>query len=190
MHIYTRHGDDGRTLLLSGQRVWKDDPRVQVCGGVDELCSWLGVLATHAPAGRPELAVQLRQVQGELFTVGAMAQLNGRTDQRTDIRPVGARESGRMERWSDAIEAELPPVDGFVAPGGCPAAAFAHVARGVCRRVERGMVSLARNADTEGAAVLGEGVAYLNRLADFLFVVARFCNRLANVEECIVTVGE
>lgn len=183
MHIYTRHGDDGRTLLLGGPRVWKDDPRVQVAGGVDELCSWLGVVAAHAPAERPELAAQMRQVQGELFAVGAMAQLGGRLERHASVQPVGAKACSRLEDWIDTLEADLPPLDGFVVPGGCPAAAFTQVARAVCRRTERDMVSLARHADADGAAVLTDAVAYLNRLADFLFVLARFCNRIANVEE-------
>ena len=186
MHIYTRHGDDGRTLLLAGPRVWKDDPRVRVGGSVDELCSWLGVVAAHAPPERPELAAQMRQVQGELFAVGAVAQVDGRLDRQPAIRPIGTKECGRLERWIDALEADLPPVEGFLVPGGCPAAAFTQVARAVCRRTERDLVSLARNADADGAAVLTDAVAYLNRLADFLFVLARFCNRIANVEECPV----
>jgi cob(I)alamin adenosyltransferase len=183
MHTYTRHGDDGHTTLLSGQRVWKDDPRVRVCGDVDELCSWLGVVAVDAPAERPELAVQVRQVQCELFAVGATAQLNGHLENHPQLRPVGARECSRIERWIDAIEADLPPLDGFVVPGGCRAAAVTHVARSVCRRIERDLVALARTADAEGATVLTDSVAYFNRLADFLFVLARFCNHVANIEE-------
>jgi cob(I)alamin adenosyltransferase len=186
MRVYTRHGDDGRTVLLGGQRVWKDDPRVGVCGDVDELCSWLGLVSADAPAGHPELAAQLRQVQGELFTIGALAQLDGRLDDHPEIRPVGAKEFGRVERWIDALETGLPPVEGFVVPGGCRSAALTHVARSICRRVERGLVTLARNADTEGAKVLGDSVAYLNRLADFLFVLGRFCNREAAVEDNVI----
>jgi cob(I)alamin adenosyltransferase len=183
MHIYTRHGDDGRTLLLGGQRVWKDDPRVQAGGAVDELASWLGLVAVELPVDRPELAMQLRQVQGELFSVGAVAQLQGRLEGQVALRSVGAKESARMERWIDAMEGELPSWDGFVMPGGCRAAASAHVARSVCRRVERELAALARQAEDDGGGVLLEAVMYVNRLADFLFVLARFCNRLANVEE-------
>ena len=187
MHIYSRHGDDGRTLLLSGQRVWKDDPRVRVCGDIDELCSWLGVAAADAPAERPELAVQVRQVQSEIFGVGMVAQLNGKLEDHPQIRLVGVKECARIERWIDDIEADLPPLDGFLIPGGCRAAAVTHVARSVCRRIERDLVALARNADAEGATVLTAAVAYLNRLADFLFVLARFCNRVANVDESVVS---
>lgn len=191
MHIYTRHGDDGRTLLLSGSRVWKDDPRVQTCGEVDELCSWLGVLAAHLPESRPELAVQVRQVQAELFVMGAAAQLAGKLDAHPEIHPVGVKECSRMEHWIDALEIALPALDGFIMPGGCPAAAFTQVARCVCRRTERELVALARNADADSAAVLTNAVAYLNRLADFLFMLGRFCNHLADTEEnVIVSVDE
>ena len=190
MHIYTRHGDDGRTMLLSGQRVWKDDPRIQVGGAVDELVSWLGVVAAEAPVDRPELAMQVRQVQSELFSVAAVAQLQGRLEGQVRVRPVGAKESARIERWIDAMVAELPAWEGFVLPGGCRAAAVTHVARSVCRRVERELATLARQTPADGAGVLLESVMYVNRLADFLFVLARFCNRLANVPECRVGHGD
>ena len=186
MHVYTRQGDDGKTRLLDGQRVWKDDPRVQVCGALDELCSWIGVASAHMPAARPELVMQLREVQNELFAVGAAAQLDGRMDKRPTIRMVSAKERDRIEGWIDAMEAELPAMQGFIAPGGCPAAAFTHVARSVCRRAESGMVALSRNADAEGAATLAEATAYLNRLSDVLFVLARFCNHVNGVEEPVI----
>jgi cob(I)alamin adenosyltransferase len=190
MHIYTGQGDDGRTLLLTGERVWKDDPRVRFGGDLDELSACLGVVAAHAPHSRPEFAVQLREVQGELFAVGAVAHLMGRLEPHPEVRPVGRRESSRLERWIDAIEAELTPLEGFIAPGGAAPAAFAHLARTVCRRAERGLVALIRDADEAGRPALTDALAYLNRLADFLFVFARFCNRLANVEEIRLTTAE
>jgi cob(I)alamin adenosyltransferase len=186
MQIYTRQGDDGKTMLLDRQRVWKDDPRVQVGGALDELCSWIGVASAHMPAARPELVTQLREVQNELFAVGAAAQLAGRMDKQPTMRMVGVKECERIEGWIDAMKPELPAMHGFIAPGGCAAAAFVHVARGVCRRAESGMVSLLRNADAEGAATLADAVAYLNRLSDFLFVLARFCNHLNGVEETVI----
>ena len=186
MHIYTRRGDDGQTMLLNGRRVWKDEADVQVCGDVDELCSWLGVVATHVPPERPELAAYVRQAQAEVFAVGTVAQLRGRLAAAPGLTPVGTKECQRLEQWIDALEADVPPLDGFIAPGGTPAAVFTHVARTVCRRVERNLVSLARHADAEGSAALTDAVAYLNRLADFLFVLARTCNRVANVDDTIV----
>lgn len=189
MHIYTRHGDDGRTLLLSGSRVWKDDLRVKACGEVDELCSWLGVIAAHLPESRPELAVQVRQVQAELFALGAAAQLAGRLETHPEIHPVGVKECSRMERWIDALEVALPTLDGFIIPGGCPAAAFTHVARSVCRRAEREFVALTRNADADSAVILTDAVAYLNRLADFLFMMGRFCNHILENEENTIVSG-
>lgn len=181
MHIYTRHGDDGHTVLLGGQRVWKDDIRTRVGGGIDEVNSWLGVIAAHAPQQRPELAAQMRQLAGELFTLGAIVQLEGDLARHPELRPAGIRECRRIELWIDAVEADLPPAEGFIIPGGCAAASFAHVARCVCRRTECDLVALARHVDGVAAAVLADAVAYLNRLADFLFVVARFCNQLNNV---------
>jgi len=189
MKIYTRQGDDGRTHILGGACVWKDDPRVRLGGSVDELFSWLGVVIAHAPVERPELAAQLRQLQGELFTVGAVAQLQGHVEQVPFSRSIGPKECARLEQWIDALDAELPTLERFILPGGCPTAAFVHVARTVCRRAECDLVALARSADAEGAPALGHTVAYLNRLSDFLFVLARFLNHIANVEECLTGKG-
>jgi len=186
MHIYSRQGDDGRTQLLSGQRVWKDDLRVRSGGEMDELCSCLGVVAAELPSSCPELSVQIRQVQGELFSVGAIAQLNGHIELHSQIRGVGSEACVRMEQWIDALEKELPQWKGFTLPGGCRAAAVTHVARSVCRRAEQNLVTLARTADAGGAPALLDAVMYLNRLADFLFVLALYCNHVANVGELAV----
>ncbi|MFZ4396223.1 MAG: cob(I)yrinic acid a,c-diamide adenosyltransferase [Kiritimatiellia bacterium] len=190
MHVYTRQGDDGRTVLINGERVGKDDPRVRAGGAADELCSWLGMLVAELQTVHPEQAMQLRHVQVELFAVGAVAQLQGHGKGRQRIRLVGARECSRIERWIDAIEAEVPPLDGFILPGGCRAAAATHVARSVCRRLECDLVALSRTADAKNAAVMMNAVAYVNRLADYLFVLARFCNHIAHVEEPVRAIRE
>jgi cob(I)alamin adenosyltransferase len=186
MHIYTRCGDDGKTTLLNGRRVWKDEAAVQVCGDVDELCSWLGVVAAHVPLERSDLAAYVRQAQAEVFTIGAVAQLRGRIEVAPDLKPVGPKECRRLEQWIDALEADVPPLNGFITPGGTPAAAFTHVARTVCRRVERNFVALFRQSDAEGGAALTDALVYLNRLSDFLFMLARICNRAANANDTII----
>ena len=183
MQIYTRRGDDGHTTLLDGQRAWKDDPRVRVAGAVDELCSLLGVLAAELPPRHTELTAQFRQVQSELFAVGALAQLQGHLEHHPAMQKIGADECTRLENWIDALETGLPPLKLFILPGGCHAAAVAHFARSACRRVEQEMVALARTADAGDAVPLMAAVAYLNRLSDFLFVLARFLNFEAQVED-------
>jgi cob(I)alamin adenosyltransferase len=167
--IYTKTGDRGDTSLGDGARVPKDHPRVAAYGSVDELNAVLGLLL--AQPGLPE-ADLLRDVQNDLFDVGAdlcVPQAAGEAaGQRLRVRPGQA---ARLERAIDRLNAGLPALTSFVLPGGRPAAAWCHLARTVCRRAERDVVTLAR-----GETVNPEVVVYLNRLSDLLFVLARACN--------------
>ena len=168
--IYTRTGDDGSTSLGDGSRVPKDHPRVVAYGTVDELNSVLGLLlAYHPNVGETEL---LRSIQNDLFDVGAdlcvppSAEETG--NQRLRVRPDQGQ---RLEAAIDRLNAGLKPLTSFVLPGGLPPAAWCHLARTVCRRAEREVVTLARTA-----SVNPEVVIYLNRLSDLLFVLARALN--------------
>lgn len=178
MRIYTRTGDGGETGLYGGQRVTKDHPRVCAYGDVDELNAFLGFcLAEGLP---PAMEPLLLRLQAELFTLGA--------DLATpDDAPAGAAAkaprvnegmAAALEPEIDRWEADLPPLRQFILPGGDAAAARLHVARAVCRRAERSVVTLIGLED-----VNPEIVVYLNRLSDLLFVLARAANRLASVEE-------
>jgi len=164
VRIYTRTGDDGTTGLFGGARVPKDDPRVEAYGAVDELNAVIGLLRTEPlPPGADG---ELEAVQRALLAIGArLADPGGRQE-------APGPDPGRLERWIDAMEEELPPLRAFVLPGGCRAAAVAHLARTVCRRAERRALAVARE-DGRAAAVL----PYLNRLSDALFVLARRTNR-------------
>lgn len=164
--IYTRSGDDGSTGLGDGSRVRKDHPRVAAYGTVDELNATLGLLLTVAPAER----ILLTLVQNDLFDVGAdlcVPPAEGETKLR-----VTADQATRLEQAIDRLNEGLSPLTSFVLPGGTPAAAWAHLARTVCRRAERDVITL---ADTE--AVNPQVVIYLNRLSDLLFVLARVYNK-------------
>lgn len=169
MKIYTRTGDDGSTGLYSGERVAKTHPRVEACGAVDELNSHLGVASASNPA--EPVGGDLRRIQNELFSLGAA--LGSRA-----AAPAGLPDSAWLEGRIDLMTADLAPLKNFILPGGSPAAAQIHVARSVCRRAERRLISL---GETE--PVPPEAVVYLNRLSDFLFTLARFENRLRGVEE-------
>ncbi|HQY48303.1 MAG TPA: cob(I)yrinic acid a,c-diamide adenosyltransferase [Usitatibacteraceae bacterium] len=161
--IYTRTGDDGTTGLGDGTRVGKDDPRVEAMGTVDELNSAVGrVLAHEVPASVRDC---LERVQHDLFDLGAELCLPG-------VTKVEETHIERLERELDAFNADLPPLKEFILPGGAMAAADAHVARTVCRRAERTLVSLGK---AEGGG--DGGRRYLNRLSDLLFVIARVLNR-------------
>jgi len=161
--IYTRTGDDGTTGLGDGTRVPKDDPRVEAYGTVDELNSALGLLL--AGALPDAVRTLLTRVQHELFDLGSELCLPGYSaihDAMVDA----------LEHELDGFNAALPPLEEFILPGGSPAAAQCHVVRTVCRRAERRVATLARNAAV--APAVGR---YLNRLSDLLFVIARVLAR-------------
>ncbi|RUL88535.1 cob(I)yrinic acid a,c-diamide adenosyltransferase [Tautonia sociabilis] len=175
--IYTKTGDDGTTGLLGPGRVSKHDRRIEAYGTVDELNAVLGV-ARSAPEIGPELDRRLGRIQEELFTVGAAL---------ADPDPEGPFHGAvapafidRLEREIDAVEAGLPPLEHFILPGGSPAASRLHLARTVCRRAERAVIAL---RETPGQSVPGPIVVYLNRLSDYLFVLARAANAEAGVAD-------
>jgi cob(I)alamin adenosyltransferase len=182
MRIYTRTGDRGETGLFGGQRVGKDHARVEAYGDVDELNSVLGLaVAALEREGGAALAAELRGVQSDLFTVGAnlatpAPEDGGRPSAHIPPLPAGRVEA--LERWIDRAEEELEPLKVFVLPGGSAAAAHLHLARTVCRRAERRVVALAREAH-----VGAEWITYLNRLSDLLFTLARLANHRAGVED-------
>jgi cob(I)alamin adenosyltransferase len=162
--IYTRTGDDGTTGLGSGERVPKDSLRVEAYGTVDEINSALG--AVIAAPGVPEsVASCLADIQHRLFDLGGELSVPGRS-------VIEEADVGRLEAILDGFNAGLPPLKDFVLPGGNAGAAACHVARGVCRRAERRVWSLARSE-----AVNPASLRYLNRLSDLLFVLARVIAR-------------
>ena len=173
MKIYTRTGDGGETSLLSGGRVAKDHPRIEVYGTLDELNSLLGLLLTEPVPGAA--AAELERVQSALFAMGAaLADAEGRF-----ARDPSEWAAGPIERWIDGMEGELEKLKSFVLPGGCRAAAIAHVARTVCRRAER----CATAAGREPGGIPDGVLVYLNRLSDGLFVLSRWLNARAGVTE-------
>jgi cob(I)alamin adenosyltransferase len=177
LKIYTRGGDDGETGLSDGSRVRKDDARVAAYGEVDELSATLGLV--RAQAGGGDLDRLLADVQRDLFAIGAQLADPGATVAgRKPKAAVTAEQVERLERAIDAREKELPPLRAFVLPGGSPLGALLHVARTVCRRAERGVVALAAAHAVEPVLV-----AYLNRLSDLLFVLARHENHVRGVAE-------
>ncbi len=176
MKIYTRTGDGGETALFDGTRVSKADPRVDAYGHVDELNALLGQARA---AGVPQdIDDELDGIQRDLFAVGAtLADPSFRIASRVTRARLTSADIERLEQWIDAAEAELPPLRRFVVPGGSAGASALHLARTVCRRAERHIVSLGTEA------VPPETVRYINRLSDLLFVLARLANRRANVPD-------
>ncbi len=176
--IYTRTGDDGTTALFGGERVEKGNPRIDAYGTVDEANSVVGLARAHldeAPGGE-RLDPVLGEVQEELFIVGA--DLATPLDAEPMVPRIQDEHVGRVEDRIDTFDADLEPLEKFVLPGGSPAGASLHSARTVCRRAER----LAVQAGTS-TSINEEAVVYLNRLSDLLFVLARWANKQAGVQE-------
>jgi len=165
MKIYTKSGDKGKTSLLGGTRLLKSDLRIEAIGSVDELNAHLGVLRDqNINAKRRGM---LHAIQDNLFVLGSILAAVGK--QQPDYLPEFDPEAVRkLEEAIDEMEEELEPMRYFILPGGHPDVSACHVARCVCRRSERALVRL-----SEQEAVLPELIVYLNRMSDFLFVLAR-----------------
>ncbi len=176
MKIYTRTGDAGSTGLFGGPRVSKDDDRIEAYGTVDELNAALG--AARSAKVSANIDCQLDQIQHELFSIGA--ELATPDPDQHGLRLIGSSHIARLEQWIDEHEAVLEPLKHFILPAGCPASTHLHLARGVCRRAERRVVTLVRHHE---ANISEELMIYLNRLSDLLFVLSRVANHEAGVSE-------
>jgi cob(I)alamin adenosyltransferase len=182
--IYTRGGDKGETSLVGGQRVPKDDPRIEAFGEVDELNAFLGLACVSCAEAEEsrlsgELAAILKRVQHELFNLGSIL-----ATKPEDVHPKQPRvteaEVEQLEREIDAANAELKPLRSFVLPGGTRLNAELHAARTICRRAERLLVGLARREEVPVVTI-----QYLNRLSDALFVWSRWVNHILNAPEVL-----
>lgn len=169
MKIYTKTGDKGDTGLFGGARVSKASLRVAAYGEVDELNAVLGIVSAHT--ADPSALQELRQIQSELFVLGAELARNPDKPVDLGMSLLAGDDVERLERLIDALDESLPALKTFILPGGSPSAAFLHLARTTCRRAERAVVQLAQSEP-----VREELVRYLNRLSDLLFTMARAAN--------------
>ena len=169
--IYTRTGDDGTTGLGDGSRVPKNSLRIEAMGCVDELNALLGLLLTE---NLPEsISQHLIEIQHDLFNLGGELSIPGYT-------LLDASRTNALEELLDQLNAALPPLREFILPGGTRAASVCHLARTVCRRAERILITTAREHEIQPS-----GIAYLNRLSDLLFVMARHLNQVAGVQDVL-----
>lgn len=181
MKIYTKTGDKGETSLYGGTRVSKAAARVESYGTLDELNAFIGL--AKAEISDEKVLNQLQKIQFDLFTVGSEAATptdklilaNGKN--RLDLM-ISEEEIMELERWMDNFDAELEPLQFFILPSGGKAAASVHVCRTVCRRAERAMVYL-----NETEEVRPELIKYLNRLSDYLFILARYISKISGEKE-------
>lgn len=174
--IYTRTGDAGTTGLADGSRVAKDAPRIEAIGDIDELNSVLGVLLAEPLPDA--VRARLTDVQNDLFDLGGELSVPGHAI-------LAESHIAQLEAALDEFNAALPALKDFILPGGSRAAALAHVARTVCRRAERRVVTLAQTETVPQLAV-----PYLNRLSDLLFVLSRVLNRHAGGSDVLWQVGK
>jgi cob(I)alamin adenosyltransferase len=183
MKIYTKTGDSGSTGLLGGHRVSKSDPRPEAYGTLDELNVEIGALLGLLEDG-DALIPELRRIQKRLLLIGSrLAALPGSPEVEM-LEALKSKDCEWMESAIDRMLAEMPPMEGFVLPGGHPTAVQAHRARTLCRRAERRTVALSeQDVEDNGCHYIQMEIMYLNRLSDYLFAVARYCNHVNAVKE-------
>ena len=178
-NLYTGTGDSGTTSLVGGQRISKCCARLEAYGTVDEFSSFLGIVLSSD--GCPiEVKRQLLDIQNSLFDVGCYLASAVEGDSKPSCTRLEISYLERVECWIDYLDAQTPKIRAFVLPGGTVLAAHCHVARTVCRRAERRILSLA--ADEYVDPLL---IRWFNRLSDYLFIVARYLNHVGGVEEIV-----
>lgn len=177
MKIYTKTGDTGQTSLYSGERVPKNDLRVDTYGTVDELNAYIGLIADQKIP--QELVLYLRQIQKELFILGSMLASGNISSQKAlKIPSLNQDAVTKLESYIDKLEEQLPKMTHFILPGGHTYVSYIHIARCICRRAERLLVGFNIQDSIDNIAI-----QYLNRLSDFLFVLARYIGKTKQVEE-------
>jgi cob(I)alamin adenosyltransferase len=174
--IYTRTGDDGTTALGTRRRVPKDDLRIEAYGTVDELSSFIGLALAYNLD--PRLAEALRSIQNQLLHLGSDLAFPDEEEKQFEVPRIEARHIEGIEKLIDEFAEELGPLENFILPGGSRGAAVLQVARAVCRRAERILVTLA-----EREKINPLNLPYLNRLSDLLFMMGRYENKARGVED-------
>ncbi|MBR5074085.1 MAG: cob(I)yrinic acid a,c-diamide adenosyltransferase [Bacteroidales bacterium] len=187
MKIYTKTGDQGTTSLVGGKRVFKNDPRVEAYGDADELISYLGLIIAESenPANTAETATKIRKdllrIQQVLMKVSAFFAMPEEGTGKA-LKPMEDEEITFLEQSIDEMTGQIPPLKAFVIPGAPIQAAHCHVARTICRRVERRSINL-HSTDQDLENNLSKCKQYLNRLSDYLFTLARFFNTVTSTPE-------
>ena len=174
MKIYTKKGDSGETSLFGGGRVSKSSARIEAYGTVDELNSLIGLAGSHSLS--PKGTVWTEKIQQFLFVLGS--DLATPPDAKARVNRIGNEEITALEQTIDEMEEELDPLKNFILPGGSQPGATLHLARTVCRRAERATVACGEQEE-----ISEQALQFLNRLSDFLFVLARYENKYAGIQE-------
>ncbi len=176
MKVYTKTGDKGMTSLIGGARVAKNDVRLETYGTIDELNSYIGLLRSYI--SEEDIRDVIVDIQNQLFNVGSyLATDTTISEMRSNIKLEEVKIE-LLEDEMDKLEQALPPLTGFVLPGGHPATGFCHIARTVCRRAERRIIGMSDQYEIDNWII-----RYLNRLSDFLFVLSRHLSNYYNIDE-------
>ena len=175
--IYTKTGDLGKTSLIGGTKVYKSDIRIEAYGTVDELNSWIGLTGDHL--SHEHTKAILKEIQDRLFTIGSALACDPDKEPLMKIPDLKETDVVLLETEIDKMNEELPPMKSFILPGGHVAVSTAHVTRCICRRAERLCVNMQQHELFVDPLV----IKYLNRLSDYLFVLARYAGHLLHIEE-------
>lgn len=179
LKIYTKTGDLGSTSLLSGTRVSKSDARLEAYGTVDELNSHIGLVADYQEDS--DAKIILKEIQDRLFTIGSELACDPEKMVKMPLPALFESDIELLEKEMDRMNAELPVMKNFILPGGTKAVSVTHIARCVCRRAERRSVSLQEHHGEVNPLI----IKYLNRLSDYLFMLARYTGFKNGAEEII-----
>jgi cob(I)alamin adenosyltransferase len=179
MKIYTGTGDRGKTSLFSGERESKASERIEAYGDIDELNSIIGALVATLPPEHLNLVDELESIQSDLFDISALLATTPDSPSMKQLKDFSREQFDVLEKAIDSRQKSLAELIGFILPGGHLTAAWSHIARTVCRRTERHMVSfLEKHFQGEIPDHYRNAQIYLNRLSDYFFVIARYCNYL------------
>lgn len=185
MKVYTGTGDKGETSLFSGERVSKYHERIEAYGDIDELSSVLGTIYSFLQNGVKDTIDEIQSIQAELLNIGAWMATMPESSAIRHLKEITEASIEKLETSIDRMDESLPALKSFILPGGHPAAAQAHVARTVCRRSERHFLKFMENENSENiiSDQFNKIAVYLNRLSDYLFVLARYCNQMNNIPD-------
>jgi cob(I)alamin adenosyltransferase len=175
--IYTKTGDKGKTSLIGGTKVLKSDLRIEAYGTIDELNSWIGYIIDYINDFSANQ--MLNEVQDRLFTIGSSLACDPKKEAKLSIPDLRETDVKRLEMEMDAIAETLPEMKHFILPGGHSSVSVTHIARCVCRRAERCCVRLLSQEGYVEPLIL----KYLNRLSDYLFILARYLSKMHNSQE-------
>ena len=179
MKIYTKTGDAGKTSLIGGTKVLKSDTRIEAYGTIDELNSYIGLVSDYCDDD--SIKNILKEIQDRLFTIGSELACDPNKLTKLSIPDLSESDVELLEKEIDQMDGELPRMKNFILPGGLPVVSFIHIARCVCRRGERRCVDLLQNSGSVDPLI----IKYINRLSDYLFMLARYTAMKNNAPETI-----